>query len=217
MNQSLLGVLSLENNAISLLSNGLQKIEKTYGKWDRLGVATFSEGCTKCIENKGSLDILSAFATPAHLAIAFLDRPQENGLCAIPAPELYSNNSLALVYIGQIVNAKKSRLSLLQLGFQFETQHDSEVVLRLINRYFEVGMSLSEAASASLKHLKGEFAILALDARHQELLIIAHGYPLSLGVEQDTLYIASNTPILTTLSYPLLHLKEAEMFVLHSI
>ena len=119
MNQSLLGVLSLENNAISLLSNGLQKIEKNYGELARLGVATFSEGCTKCLENKGSLDIFSAFTTPAHFAIGFLDR-QENGLCAIPAPELYSNNSLALVYIGQLVNAKKIRLGLLQLGFHLK-------------------------------------------------------------------------------------------------
>ncbi len=54
-----------------------------------------------------------------------------------------------------------------------------------------------------------------LDAKHQELLVARQGYPLSIGVDQDTLYIASSTKILTALSYPLLHITEGEAIVLH--
>ncbi|MEK8017925.1 MAG: hypothetical protein VSS75_013715 [Candidatus Parabeggiatoa sp.] len=80
---------------------------------------------------------------------------------------------------------------------------------------FDIGMFLSEAVKSSLLHLRGEFAVL--DARHQELLVTRQGYPLSIGVDQETLYIASSTRILTALSDPLLHITEGEAMVLHSL
>ncbi len=217
MNSSLLGVVTPGNQVMPLLQNGLQLVEESYGKLERLGVATFWEGRTQCLENKGNLQVLSTFETPAHLAIAFLEQSHPDGVIGTPCPQLYANDDLALVYTGQLVNAIDIRRSLLRLGFHCESQRESELVLRLINRYFEIGMSLSEAVESSLFHLKGEFAVIALDARHQELLVTCQGHPLSIGVDQDTLYIASSTRILTALSSPLLHIRAGDAMVLHSI
>ena len=151
------------------------------------------------------------------LAIAFLEQSHPDGVIETPCPQLYANDELAVVYTGQLVNAIDIRRSLLRLGFHFEGHRDSEVVLRLINRYFEIGMPLHEAVKSSLLHLRGEFALIVLDAKHQELLVARQGYPLSIGVDQETLYIASSTRILTALSYPLLHITEGEAIVLHSL
>ena len=67
MENTLLGVVTPGNQVMPLLQNGLQLVEESYGKLERLGVATFWEGRTQCLENQGNLQVLSTFETPAHL------------------------------------------------------------------------------------------------------------------------------------------------------
>ncbi len=217
MNSSVLGIIGLGNRVISLLQDKLELVEKTYGKLDRFGVATFYEGRTKFLETQGSLDLLSGFSTPARLVIAFIEQTHPDEPPLQPRPELYTNNALALVYTGQLANAKDIRFELSTLGFHFETQCESEVVLRLIYRYFKIGMSLSEAVRLSLKYLEGDFALIVLDTRHQELLATRQGYALTIGVDQGTLYIGSNRRILNLISYPMLQIPEGEAMILHSL
>ncbi len=212
---SVLGILSQGNSVTSILPKDLLLVEETYGKLDKVGIATFGDGHIKCLETEGNLQGLSGFKTTAHLAIAFIEQTHPDQLEL--QPELYTNNDLALVYSGQLENAKDIRFELSRLGFHFESQRDSETVLRLIHRYFEIGMSLSEAMRLSLKYLEGDFAVIVLDARHQELVAARQGYPLTIGIDQETLYIGSSTNILNVISYPVLQIKEGEAIMLQSI
>ncbi|MEK8015478.1 MAG: hypothetical protein VSS75_001335 [Candidatus Parabeggiatoa sp.] len=43
------------------------------------------------------------------------------------------------------------------------------------------------------------------------------GYPLTIGIDQETLYIGSSTNILNVISYPVLQIKEGEAIMLQSI
>jgi len=217
MNNSLLGILTKGSRVTSILQKDLQQIEQTYGKLDQVGVATFCDGHTKCLETQGNLQALSDFHTPAHLAITMIEQKFPNSIPLQDQPELFSNNELALVYSGQLENARDIRLSLSRLGFDFDSQRDSEVVLRQIQRYFEIGLSLSEAMRLALKELEGYFSLIVLDAKHQELAAARQGYSLTIGIAQETLYIGSNTRILNVVSSPMLQIQDGEAMILQSI
>ncbi len=120
-----------------------------------------------------------------------------------------------MVYSGQLENARDIRLNVLKLDFPI--QRDSEVVLRLILHYFEFGMSLSEAMRLTLIDLEGYFSLIVLDAKHQELAAARHGYPLTIGIVQDTLYIGSNIRILNVVSSPMLQIQDGKTMMLQSI
>jgi len=219
MNNSLLGILTKVRfdalPCVSTLQKDLQLVEQTYGKLDQVGVATFCDGHTQCIETQGNLQALSGFNTPAHLAIALIEQKFPDMHQIQVSPELSSNNDLALVYSGQLENAKDICLNVLKLDLPI--QRDSEVVLRLIYRYFEFGLSLSEAMRLTLNDLEGYFSLIVLDARHQELVAARHGHPLTIGIDQETLYIGSNTRILNVVSSPMLQIQDGETIMLQSL
>ncbi|HIE02913.1 MAG TPA: hypothetical protein EYP59_21965 [Thiotrichaceae bacterium] len=220
MNNSLLGILTKGSRVTSIVEKDLLLVEETYGKLDRIGVATFCEGQIKCLENQGNLQALSDFQIPdpAHLAITLIEQHYPDGMeQPQPRPELSSNKELALVYSGKLENAIDIHFSLSELGFDFETHLESEAILRLIHRYIDIGMSLLEAIKLSLNNLEGDFAFIVLDARYQELVAACQGYPLTIGIDEQTLYIGSNARILNIVSCPMLQLKAGEAMMLQSI
>ena len=70
-------------------------------------------------------------------------------------------NGNFIVFNGEIVNYKKLKKQLIEEGFSFKTNSDTEVILKLYEKY---GVNL-------LKFIKGMFAFAIWDAKNNEMFL----------------------------------------------
>ena len=92
----------------------------------------------------------------AHLRLAIIDR--EGG-----AQPIYSNDkSLAIIYNGELYNYRQLRAELRDLGREFATESDTEVILQ----------SYAQWGGACFDRFNGMFAVAIYDLRKKQLILV---------------------------------------------
>jgi len=109
-------------------------------------------------------------------------------------PMFNSNQTVSVVYNGEIYNYKHLRVELEQIGYQFQTESDTEV---LVHGYEAWGAGLCAK-------LNGMFAFSIWDSERRELMLARDQIgikPLYLYEDDGVLAWASEVKALLTLSY----------------
>ena len=75
-----------------------------------------------------------------------------------------SGDNLALVHNGIIENNQLLKAQLREIGYQFLSDTDSEVIVHLIDSCLKEGISLIEAVRKSVKRLDGAYAIAVISS-----------------------------------------------------
>lgn len=210
---SIFGILN-QNNLFSSLQQELLELENE--AQDLINVATVVNGRIEWQELGDLSGLLSELSLKGHFGIAYKHHQNESDK---HHAHLYANDDLAVVYNGQIENRMELREELMALGYEFQNRNDdSELILRVINRYLEIGLSPKEAISVSLMRLQGHFIIMGLFATKDEQIIIARrDHPLAIGLGKDILYVAQDSKLLKPLSQQVIELSEGYPTILSSI
>ena len=211
---NILGILN-GKDVTNPLFHGLQQLE--HDGYDSIRIATVMEGQIQSQQAEGLQSLLSKLPLQGRFGIAYTrwTNQDEAPLHHIP---FYATERVAIVHNGMIENYRELRHELIKLGYEFETQTDSEVLLRLISRYLDIGLSPTEAMSVTLMRLHGFFAIIALFAEEEGNLIAARrGHPLAIGLGESALYVGSDINTLTPLANQILELEEGCPAVLSSL
>ena len=195
-----------------LLLSGLHRLE--YRGYDSAGIATLVDGGIHRRRAEGKLQNLDALLEEdpirgrigiGHTRWATHGVP--NTLNAHP----HSTEEVALVHNGIIENFLPLRVELTSLGHIFETETDSEVVLRLINEYLHQGMSPQGATAEMLKRVDGAFALGIIFAGYDDLLIGARrGCPLVVGYGDGEMFLGSDALALSSLTERVTYLEEGD-------
>ncbi|MBT8056974.1 MAG: glutamine--fructose-6-phosphate transaminase (isomerizing), partial [Gammaproteobacteria bacterium] len=108
-----------------------------------------------------------------------------------------SNHSIAVVHNGIIENSARLRTMLVEAGYAFESETDTEVVPHLVHLFLAGGDGFSEACRKAIGLLEGSYA-LAITCVHEPGKIIAtrKGSPLVIGEGQGAYFVASDLPAL---------------------
>jgi glucosamine--fructose-6-phosphate aminotransferase (isomerizing) len=123
---------------------------------------------------------------------------------------------VAVVHNGIIENFQALRDELIDLGHEFETDTDTEVIPQLVSHYLGQGVGPVAAAAAALKRLEGAFALAILFAGHADLLIGARrGSPLAVGHGDGEMYLGSDALALAPLTDRIQYLEEGDWAVLN--
>ena len=118
---------------------------------------------------------------------------------------------MVLVHNGIIENFQELRQELSDAGHSFQTETDTEAVVRLINSYLAAGKLPAEAVAAALKRLEGAFALAILFAGHDDMMIAARrGSPLAIGYGDGEMYIGSDALALAPLTQQISYLDEGD-------
>lgn len=140
-------------------------------------------------------------------------------------PHLGGNGEVAIVHNGVIENYDSLRNQLLEMGYVFRSQTDTEVVAHLIAHHLAEQTKLERdepcvktclrAIELTLDRLKGTFGICALFQDCPETVIAARsGSPLVIGVGKDEFFLASDASPLIGYTSEVVYLADNEIAVL---
>ena len=123
-----------------------------------------------------------------------------------------SNNEIAVVHNGIIENHAEECEKLKKLGYQFESETDTEVIAHLIHYFYQKEKTLLKATALATKELKGAFAIGVVSLKHPDQLICARvGCPLLIGLGNQENFIASDVSALLSITKKIIYLEDGDV------
>ena len=186
--------------AYPILIKGLHRLE--YRGYDSAGVAVLNsdlklykcKGKVAALEEAVKDKDLSGNIGIAHTRWATHGEPNDVNA----HPHFSYSKNLAIIHNGIIENYAPLKNELVNRGFRFESETDTEVLIHLIED-IEINekVSLAEAVQIALNQVVGAYAIVIIDKNDPDTLIAARkGSPLVVGIGENEFFVASDaTPI----------------------
>jgi glutamine---fructose-6-phosphate transaminase (isomerizing) len=198
------------------LVDALKRLE--YRGYDSSGVATLekgvlgrrrAEGKLRVLEDRLEREPLSGRIGIGHTRWATHGRPTEDN--AHP----HATDLVAVVHNGIIENFRDLREKLTKSGSKFASDTDTEAVAHLVTQELKSGKSPEDAVAASLKQLRGAFALAFLFTGKDDLLIGARkGSPLAVGYGNGEMYLGSDAIALAPFTDTISYLEDGDWAVL---
>jgi glucosamine--fructose-6-phosphate aminotransferase (isomerizing) len=114
-------------------------------------------------------------------------------------PHLSASGKLAMIHNGIIENYAQLKKELLNKGYQFKSETDTEVLVNFIEEIkTNEDCPLEEALRIALKRVSGAYVILLLDSEQPDTIVAARkGSPLVIGIGKGEHFLGSDaTPML---------------------
>ncbi len=204
--------------ALPLLLNGLRRLE--YRGYDSAGIA---------VPHGGGLFIAKRAGTVAHLAamLEHLNLPAAMGIGHTrwathgepidrnAHPHTDATGRIAIVHNGIIENHAILKAKLLEDGYGFVSDTDTEVLAVFIGALYQQYGDLELAVRTALSEVEGTFGLVVLSADHPNLLIAARrGSPIVIGVGDGEYIVASDATAIVEYTRSVFYLSDDEMAVI---
>lgn len=187
--------------AYPVILKGLKRLE--YRGYDSSGVALLNgslqvykkQGKVSDLEKKLQKHSLHAHTGIGHTRWATHGEPND----ANAHPHFSANNSIVLIHNGIIENYSVIKEDLMNRGYFFRSETDSEVLATFIEDiYTHTKTTLEEATRLALQKVVGAYAIVVMAVKEPGVLVAARkGSPLVIGIGKDEHFVASDaTPII---------------------
>ena len=131
-------------------------------------------------------------------------------------PHMSQGGDIALVHNGIIENAAAHRPRLRELGCEFASETDTEVLVHLVDLAFQESDSLEEAVAVALAQVEGPYGIAVVSTQDPNKVVVGrHGSPILLGIGQDGEYlVASDAAAVVAHTRKVVHLRDGDTAVL---
>ena len=189
-------------DAASLIIKGLKRLE--YRGYDSSGIAIINENGLAVFKKKGKVvdlesvlnqSLISSTIGIGHTRWATHGEPNDVNA----HPHKSNSGRFAIIHNGIIENYSSIKQVLLNKGYVFHSQTDTEVLVNFIEEIQKSKQcDLPEAVRIALKEVVGAYAIVVLDSENPDQLVAARkGSPLVIGIGKDEYFFASDaTPII---------------------
>ncbi|CAX62115.1 MULTISPECIES: glutamine--fructose-6-phosphate transaminase (isomerizing) [Erwinia] len=207
-----------QRDIAEILLEGLRRLE--YRGYDSAGVAVVTaEGQVTRLRRVGKVAMLAEAAetTPllggtgiAHTRWATHGEPSE----ANAHPHI--SEHIIIVHNGIIENHEPLRELLIERGYRFASETDTEVVAHLVHwEQQQQGGSLREVVQRVIPQLRGAYGMVIMDSRDPSLLVAARsGSPLVIGRGVGENFIASDQLALLPVTRRFVYLEEGDIAVI---
>ena len=196
----IVGYIGEEKKAEKVVIEGLYRLE--YRGYDSAGLAYVEDGDIKVLRAKGAvkgLDDKCSSVQPQDLAIghtrwATHGKPSEENA----HPHMSFKGELAIVHNGIIENYKHLKELLMDDGYIFRSETDTEVLANWIEyTKLKNNSSLEDAVHEALKYAHGAYAICVVDPSAEMIVCAKKSSPLAIGIGEKSFIIGSDaTPII---------------------
>ncbi len=204
--------------AYSIILKGLKRLE--YRGYDSSGIALYGEHVTS-FKRKGRVAELEAWTESitqtatvgiGHTRWATHGEPSD----ANAHPHKSNSGKLTLVHNGIIENYASLKQELLQKGYTFESETDTEVLVNFIEEIQKNNQSsLEEAMRIALKRVVGAYVIIVIEEGFPNRLIAARkGSPLVIGVGEGEHFLASDASPIIEYTKKVIYVNDYELAII---
>ncbi len=202
--------------ASALLLEGLKRLE--YRGYDSAGVAVLNG---RGVETRKAVGKISELETvvlgdPVHgtLGIAHTRWATHGAPTHCNAhPHVSCDGTIAVVHNGIIENGSALRQALEDLGHQFRSETDTEVLAHLIEEFFTG--SLEDAVIAALRKVEGTYGIAVIANNDPDKIVAARkGSPLLVGLGDGEYFVASDVSAVLAHTRQVIYLDDGDLAVL---
>lgn len=200
--------------AAPILLDGLSKLE--YRGYDSAGIAVIDGNSLNIKKTKGRIKDLSNItddgkAVSGTLGIGHTRWATHGEPSDINShPHSSQSGKIAVVHNGIIENYLSLKEELIEKGYTFVSQTDTEVVAHLVEYYYDG--DLLEAVEKSISRLEGSYALgIVCTDEPDRFVAVRQASPLIVGVASDATYIASDVTPLITHTRDVIYLEDNEL------
>ncbi|MFV0394625.1 MAG: glutamine--fructose-6-phosphate transaminase (isomerizing) [Coprobacillaceae bacterium] len=199
--------------ALPFLVQGLAKLE--YRGYDSAGITLVNDTELFTLKSKGRLqnlvDQLEVKKPIGNIGIGHT-RWATHG---VPSnlnshPHTNENDTISLVHNGIIENYRELKEELIEKGFTFQSETDSEVIVHLLDYYFEDNMMV--ALKKVIERIDGSYALCIVSTLEPDTIYITKkDSPIVIGKNNTASFAASDIPAILDYSKDVYFLEDYEI------
>ncbi|MCC7401827.1 MAG: glutamine--fructose-6-phosphate transaminase (isomerizing) [Chitinophagaceae bacterium] len=203
--------------AYPVIIKGLKRLE--YRGYDSTGVALL-DGSLKVYKKKGRVaeleDALVGKDLHGHTGIGHTRWATHGEPSDVNAhPHQSSSGKLAMIHNGIIENYVQLKQDLINKGYRFKSETDTEVLLNFIEEIKNNNhCSLEEAVRVALKRVTGAYVILLLNTEEPDTIIAARkGSPLVIGIGKNEHFLGSDASPMLEYTKEVVYVNDYELAI----
>ena len=215
------GCISGVNEASSEVLEGLRKLE--YRGYDSAGLAAIFPGHEGPIETERTTGYVSDLVSKANgrfkgakISIGHTRWATHGGVTDSNAhPHTSNDGKITIVHNGIIENASELQQRVENLGYSINSETDSELIVHLFHHELNSqasSKSALDAISSTVKFLSGSWAIAAIVADKDEILVARSGAPLIVGKGHEKICISSDVQPFYGVCSEVAYLNDGDIF-----
>ncbi|ULJ60580.1 glutamine--fructose-6-phosphate transaminase (isomerizing) [Wielerella bovis] len=213
-------IRSANHNVVEFLTDGLKRLE--YRGYDSSGIAVLMDGKIKRVRRVGRV---ANMETAAHdkgvngqIGIGHTRWATHGGVTEPNAHPHISGDKIAVVHNGIIENFEAERSRLSALGYEFESQTDTEVISHSVRHEYEQnGGDLFAAVQAACKRFHGAYAIAVMAQDNSQNMVVARmGCPLLVAFGEGETFIASDVSAVIAFTRQISYLEDGDVALLQA-
>ena len=206
--------------AYPIILNGLKRLE--YRGYDSAGIALYDGENIQLCKTKGKvadleLKVSKEMATIGNLGIGhtrWATHGEPNDVNS--HPHCSNSGALVLIHNGIIENYAVLKKELINRGYTFYSDTDTEVLVNLIEEIKKnENVKLGQAVQIALNQVVGAYAIALYDKNKADEIVVAKlGSPLAIGIGDNEFFIASDASPFIEFTNNAIYLEDEEMAII---
>ena len=209
-----------QQQASPIIIKGLKRLE--YRGYDSTGISLFDGIELHTVKTKGKVsDLESKLETQNSISAQIGIGHTRWATHGIPNdlnahPQASNSSNLVLVHNGIIENYASIKEELIQRGYIFSSDTDTEVLVNLIEDVQKKEkVKLGKAVQIALTQVIGAYAIVVFDRRKPNELIAARlGSPLAIGIGKEEFFVASDATPFIEYTKNVIYLEEEHLAII---
>lgn len=187
---------------------GLKRLE--YRGYDSAGGAFISDGGIEVVKKEGRVEKLLPFLKSVKSSVGIgHTRWATHGVPSDANAHPHRAGKIALVHNGIIENYAELKSALIAEGARFMSDTDSEVAAHLLAKNYRG--DLVSALAATVKLLKGSYALMAICESENTIAVARYKSPLIIGYGDGENFCASDEPALSGLCDEITVLEDGDV------
>jgi len=204
-----------DKNAVSVILDGLRKLE--YRGYDSAGIAFHTDRGIDVIRCKGKIKELASLIEDRHLSSAAgvgHTRWATHGKPSEENAHPHRSDGIVVVHNGIIENYLSLKKKLLNKGYVFTSDTDTEVLCHLIRDHAGT-QPLEDAVRSALREVRGSYAIAVISEKEPNKIVgVRKDSPLVIGLGEGEFFIASDVPAFLSHARNVMFINDEEMAVI---